>query len=283
MLFLLCIAAIAMPCHAQEQDTVAPPVEDTIEAKLDSITKQFSDTAYSDDYDDDYNEANDTLYFLQKNDTTSVYDSSVFKWRAVPDPVVEQLKNDDDFWYANRDLHEKKKEQSTSWLEKFLYRLAKLLANDGFRQAMWIIIIVCFLLAVVWFLSKNQMNIWSSSKGAAIIRERQDGDVDDIFTTDLKGEILKAEQKKDYRLAIRFHFLHALKLMSHHSLLKYTHDATNMEYLTQLYGKPFYAEFFKVTRDYEYAWYGEIAVNETQYKSVVEEFMKLYHKTSVNW
>lgn len=275
---------MAKPCFAQDDvPVVAPPIEDTIEAALDSISQNLSDSAYDTDDEDYYDNDNDTLYFLLKTDTTSVYDSSIFKWRAVPDSVTAYLKNDDAFWYANKDLHEKKKERSKSWVDRFFYKLFKLLANDTFRQTMWIIIIGSVIAAVVWFLAKNKMNIWSSSKGPDVVREKLDGEVDDIFTTDLKAEILKAEQKQNYRLAIRFHYLHLLKLLSHHSFIKYTHDATNMEYLSQLYSKPFYASFFKVTRDYEYAWYGETDVNNEQYKNVVAEFMEVYNKTSISW
>ncbi|MBN8785733.1 MAG: DUF4129 domain-containing protein [Terrimonas sp.] len=276
-LFLLCITA--SPCFAQDEDSIPLSVKDTIEQTLDSITKDLTDSVY--DEDDEYYD--DTLYFLRKEDTTSIYDSSVFKWRAVPDSITEHLKNDDDFWYANKDLHEKKKRQSGSWLERFLLWLAILLNNNAFSIFLWILIMLCFAAAVVWFLSKNHMNIWGSSKGPVITRTKQDGDVEDIFAADLKAEIQKAEQKQDYRLAIRFHYLHLLKVLSQHELIKYTHDATNMEYLTQLYGKPFYAAFFKVTRDYEYAWYGEIAVTREQYNNVVEEFMQVYNQTSVNW
>ncbi|MCC6286590.1 MAG: DUF4129 domain-containing protein [Chitinophagaceae bacterium] len=279
-IFLLC--TIAAPCFAQDEDSIPAAVKDTIEQTLDSITKGLTDSSYNDE-DEYYNKHDDTMYFLRKEDTTSIYDSSVFKWRAVPDSITEHLKNDDDFWYANKDLHEKKKQQSGSWLEKFLLWLARLLNNNVFSTILWILIILGFLSAVIWFLSKNHMNIWGSSKGPVISRTKQEGDVEDIFTTDLKTEIQKAEKNQDYRLAIRFHYLHLLKMFSQQELIKYTHDATNMEYLTQLYGKPFYAAFFKVTRNYEYAWYGEIAVTQEQYRNVVEEFMQVYNKTSISW
>ncbi|MFT3945360.1 MAG: DUF4129 domain-containing protein [Agriterribacter sp.] len=278
--FLLC--TIAAPCLAQDEDSIPLPLKDTIEQTLDSITKGLTDSVYNDE-DEYYDSNDDTLYFLQKADTTSVYDSSAFKWRAVPDSITAQLKNDDDFWYANKDLHEKKKRQSGSWLEKFLLWLAMLLSNNAFSTILWILIIVSFVAAVIWFLSKNHMNIWGPSKGPVITRAQQEGDVEDIFTTDLKAEIQKAEQNQDYRLAIRFHYLHVLKMLSQHELIKYTHDATNMEYLTQLYGKPFYAAFFKVTRNYEYAWYGEIAVTHEQYRNAVDAFMQVYNQTSISW
>ncbi|MFT3750794.1 MAG: DUF4129 domain-containing protein [Agriterribacter sp.] len=279
-LFLLCLTA--SPCFAQYEDSAFLPEKDTIEQTLDSITKGLTDSVYNDE-DEYLDDTDDTLFFLRKEDTTSVYDSSVFKWRAVPDSTVEHLKNDDAFWYANKDLHEKKKKESASWLEKFLMWLAILLSNNTFSTFLWILIIVCFTAAVLWFLSKNHMNIWGYSKGPAITRTQKEGDVEDIFTTDLKAEIQKAEQKQDYRLAIRFHYLHLLKMFSQYELIKYRHDATNMEYLTQLYGKPFYAAFFKVTRDYEYAWYGEIAVTHEQYNNVVDEFMQVYNQTSISW
>lgn len=281
---VLCILIMPKLSFAQDQGIVAPPMPDTVVQAIDSLSASLkNDSTYEDDEEYDDEEYNNTLYFLQKNDTTSIYDSSIFKWRAVPDSVVTHLKNDDDFWYANRDLMEKKKkkeEEDAPWILRFF---AKMLGSGLFRLLMWIIIIGCFAAAVFWFLRNNKMNIWGSTKGPAIVRENKEGEVDDIFSTELKTEIQKAEQASNYRLAIRFHYLHLLKKLSEHSLIKYTQDATNMEYLTQLYGKPYYNEFFKVTRNYEYAWYGETAVTEQQYKNVVEGFMQLYTKTSINF
>jgi hypothetical protein len=262
------------PCFAQDENPDSLPQNDT-------ATKAAIHLA---DNEEDENDNDDTLYFLRKEDVNSIFDSSVFKWRAVPDSITQGLKNNADFWYADKDIQEKKEQQqSASWADDFFIWLAKILRNKSFRTFLWILIIVIFAAAVLWFLSKNQMNIWGASKGPAIARaQKQEGDIEDIFTADLKAEIEKAEQNNDYRLAIRFHYLHLLKMFSQRQLIKYTPDATNMEYLTQLYQKSYYTTFLKVTGNYEYAWYGKIAVTQQQYNSVVNQFMQLYNQTSVN-
>jgi len=87
--------------------------------------------------------------------------------------------------------------------------------------------------------------------------------------------------KENYRLAIRLSYLHLLKVFSQNGMIEYRTDATNMEYLMQLYSQPYYKKFFQVTRDYEYAWYGEVDVTKAQYDGVQKEFNDLYLKTGL--
>ncbi|MFT3702330.1 MAG: hypothetical protein QM802_08175 [Agriterribacter sp.] len=236
--------------------------------------------------DSDYTEkGEDTLFFLRKEDTTALYDASAIIVRKVPDSIVNALKNDDAFWYANLELKKKKEEQpeSDSWIDRFLFALFRLFSNPAFIQIAWMVIIGLFVGAIVWFLIQNKMNIFGSSAPAAINRTVVEGEIDNIFTTDIKAEIEKAVKNEHYRLAIRLHYLQLLKVFSQNNVLTYRNDATNLEYLTQLYSTTYYKDFFKVTRDYEYAWYGETNVSKQQYESVQNNFFELYNKTSLTF
>lgn len=280
------LLSIAAPFHLLAQSTTEDSIynlnnEDTTlypPVAIDSIPVNY-DTA-NESFEEDQAEI---LYFLQKDDTTSLFDSSAIEWRVVPDSVVRSLKKDAAFWYADKDMEKKNEEnEGLSWLEKIIITLFKLLANPVFRQILWIIIIGGFAAAVIWFLSQNQMNIFGYGKKTVVVRKSEAEVTEDVFSTDLEKAANDAAALGDFRLAIRFQYLQLLKIFSQHELLQYRQDATNFDYLKQLYDRPYYKDFFRVTRNYEYAWYGEIAVSNEQYDSVVKEFNDLYQKASVS-
>jgi hypothetical protein len=277
---LLTVAAPLCP-HAQtargdsvyqyeDSAVVAPPLADSATDDYDSLNEAYEPEQAA------------PLYFLRKEDTTSLFDSSAITWRAVPDSVVQSLKRDGAFWYADKNMEKKEDTGKLSWGDRILIGLLKLLANPVFRQIIWIIIIGGFAAAVIWFLVQNQMNIFGPGRKPSVVRKTETGATEDILSADLEKAADDAAAKGDFRLAIRFRYLHLLKTFSQQELLQYRKDATNIDYLKQLYGRPYYKDFFKVTRNYEYAWYGGMPVSAQQYEFVINAFNDLYQKASVH-
>ncbi len=264
--------------YAKAQDT--QPFEETAEPAVD--TAIIIDPDNPEDYYDYNYEDTDVLYFTGKEDTTALYDSGRVVWRNVPDSLVQQLKNDDAFWYVDKDLQRKKKEakrqKETSWWQRFLEGLFEFLGNPVVRRILFYSIIFLFVLAVTWFLINNQMNILGRSKQRIKSARETGSGGEDILSSDLEKALRDAEAANDYRLAVRVRYLQLLKILSEHQLIQYRDDATNMEYLAQLYGKPCYPQFFSLTRHYEYAWYGEAEVTTEIYQQLVSDFASL-HKT----
>lgn len=253
----------------QYDDSVvnAPPVADSVTDGYDSPGEAYGPAP---------------LYFVRKEDTTSLFDSSAIAWRAVPDSVVQSLKKDGAFWYADKDMEKKENTGKLSWADRILIGLLKLLSNPVFRQIIWIIIIGGFAAAVIWFLVQNQMNIFGPGRKPLVVRKTETEATEDILSADLVKAADDAAVKGDLRLAIRFRYLHLLKIFSQQGLLQYRKDATNVDYLKQLYDRPYYKDFFKVTRNYEYAWYGDMPVSAKQYEFVTNAFNDLYQKVSVH-
>lgn len=250
--------------------------EDSIEARLDSLSGYHSDSDFAEP-------DQDTLFFSGKEDPESLYDSSIIKNRFVPDSITQNLKGDNAFWYANKDRHtQNKKTENNSFWEKFWETVFTILRSPLFRQIMWLLMLSLFAAAVIWFLVQNKMNIFGSGKTVILPVQAKEGDADNLFTTNLQEAAAKAAEKGDYRLAIRFSYLQLLKTFSENGLISYGTDTTNSEYLAQLYSRPCYKDFFSVTRSYEYVWYGEMPVNKQQYESVVSDFSSLYQKAGLS-
>lgn len=249
-------------------------IEDSITVKLDSLSGYLSDGEYDDP---------DTLFFSGKEYPGSLYDSSIIKNRFVPDSITRYLKEDNAFWYADENMHVRdEKGQHNSFWEKFWGTVFVMLRSPLFRQIMWLLILILFAVAVIWFLIQNKMNIFGSGKSVLLPVQGEEGDAANIFTANLREAADKAAENGDYRLAIRFSYLQLLKVFSENGLISYGTDTTNSEYLDQLYARPCHKDFFNVTRSYEYTWYGNMPVNQQQYQAVLDDFSSLYQKAGLS-
>ena len=67
-------------------------------------------------------------------------------------------------------------------------------------------------------------------------------------------------------------FLHLLKNLSERNIINYKQDKTNFDYLSEVHSTSWYQPFFKVTRNYEYSWYGKFEINENAYRLIQKDF-----------
>jgi len=84
----------------------------------------------------------------------------------------------------------------------------------------------------------------------------------------------------DYRLAIRLMFLRLLKQLSQKKIIEYKQERTNFDYLSQLHATGFYNDFFRLTRNYEYTWYGKFEVSGETFGIIKSEFENFDRKLS---
>jgi hypothetical protein len=202
-------------------------------------------------------------YFLKKSQSPG--DSFIVQ-RNVPDSVVKKMQQDDDFWYANADI---KKEQPPPQ-KKLSY--TPLGQRQWFQTLLWLIIIGGFAAFIMWYLSGTNVGLFR--KKNKIISQTDDDELitEDIFAINYQKEIDKAAAQGNHRLAIRLMFLRVLKNMSEKNIIQYKQDRTNLDYLLQLYPTNYYNNFFRITRNYEYSWYGQFQVNEEAYKIIRNDF-----------
>ena len=60
--------------------------------------------------------------------------------------------------------------------------------------------------------------------------------------------------------------------MAERNIIRYKQDNTNLDYLSQLSTTTYYNDFFRITRNYEYSWYGHFDVNENAYHVIKKDF-----------
>ena len=97
--------------------------------------------------------------------------------------------------------------------------------------------------------------------------------MDDIFAIPYDREIQKAETAQNYRLAVRLWYLKTLKEMADRAVIDYRYGRTNHDYVASLYGGRYYSDFFRLTRNFEYTWYGQFPLSAEGYAGMQSDFV----------
>jgi len=220
----------------------------------------------------------------------NIWDTLIIQRRSLPAAVVKQLKGDKDFWYADADIKKNKSKEQVEYENENGQKSIKSKEEQGinekrsnssyvplgqrswFQTLLWIVIVLAF--AAVLFMYLSGSNIGLFRRKNVKISGTQDEEVitEDIFAINYQKEIDKAAAQGNYRLAVRLMFLRILKSMAEKNIIRYKQDKTNLDYLLELHPTNYYQLFFRITRNYEYTWYGKFPLSEEAYKVIRSDF-----------
>ncbi len=163
-------------------------------------------------------------------------------------------------------------------MEKFQEWLAEQLFGGGgynniamARQIILWSVIIISVAVLIWLLTKTEF--------VSLIKPRPKSTsfnfsdiTEDLSAINFDAQISEALKRSDYRTAIRWHYLKILFMLDKKQMIVFSPYKTNIDYGYELKGKNFHPGFVKLSRIYEYVWYGQFALNETVYKSNAAEF-----------
>lgn len=255
-----------------EPDTTVPyiePLPDTIVSPKDS-TLMLVEEQDSEDYAPAVESTSLAHYFLPIDSIGERKWAQVQLQRRLGDSARTALAADKDFWYANYVF--KKKEEKNQINLRFWQ-------TDAFRTIMWVIIICCFVAIIVLYLASDRVGLFRRSSHQIAQDETGENDIpEDIFEINYDKEIDKAQAMGNYRLAVRLQFLKLLRTMAEKQIIQYAPARTNFDYLVQLHKSNWYHDFFRLTRHYEYVWYGQFPIDQQQYNQVSNEYRQALEK-----
>ncbi len=239
---------------------------------IDSIvrTEPDADTSYQteEEYDDEYESEETYEDSLQRAETNAFErlrpGNAQKPWRKLPPNYINNLKKDSKFDYVADGIP---KPGATKFPEV-----------DFLLTDIWIYVAVIVLLVLLaWYLSANNL-LFFRKKSAAIRTITSEELPEDIFSIDYAVAIQQALDSYNYRMAIRLHYLRALKILSEKEIIHYQPDKTNFDYLLQTRATPYYSDFSGLTRQYEYSWYGLFPISLAQYQQVDQLFSNFHKK-----
>lgn len=271
LVFLLLFSSLFL--QAQEEEKTVTVVADTTEI-----------IAAPPDEEEEGEDASDQYFTNRYADTLSV------KQRNLPPAVVKKWKEEEDFWYANADIKRKKSKEQIAWEREQGLKDEKgkkdpaiteeeqkndtyvpLGQRSWFQTLLWVVILGVFAIGLAIYLSGSNVGLFRK-KNKSVKEVEEEEITEDIFAINYQKEIDKAAAQGNHRLAIRLMFLRVLKNMSEKNIIRYKQDKTNLDYLMELHPTNYYNGFFRITRNYEYSWYGQFNVSEDAYKIIRTDF-----------
>ncbi len=102
-------------------------------------------------------------------------------------------------------------------------------------------------------------------------------DIQAVSTIDLSAQIEKCIQEKNYRLAVRYYYLWAMKILNESHLIEFNIDKTNQDYARELSRKNTVSRerlglFIQCTHYYEYLWFGNFLISEPAFLTIEKTF-----------
>jgi|GEM_PF-1554153 len=187
------------------------------------------------------------------SDTLLAADSLPVAARTVPSAALEEIREGEEFWYLRERFAKEQEEEESGWLTALFRR--------GWMRLLFWALIGCGVLALL-YLFLESMNIRLFGRREESARGLEEGELseEDFFSTNYPRAIADALVREDYRLAIRFRYLQLLRELSERNIIQYRHERPNGVYVAQLLGTPHHEVFARVTRLFEYSWYGQMPV-----------------------
>ncbi|MBV4359346.1 hypothetical protein [Pinibacter aurantiacus] len=237
-------------------------------------------------------------FFNAKFYSDQPFAADKFSGKTISPSLIDSLKKDKDFWYAS--AVEKFKVKQKAYLQ-FADSVKRVNADNpepaskpdesfeddspriinigpGLQYLLLGAAILIFLGALVYFLSSNKVGFFAPSNKNIDDQPEETDLGENIFILPYQDLLNKAIKDKNYRLATRILYLQTLKLLSENGIITFKPDSTNIHYLMQLNKTAYYDDFFKVTRHYEYVWYGKFDVTPEMYEKISKDFSTMQKK-----
>jgi len=204
---------------------------------------------------------------ISKKDLNKYNDNDSFNYK-------EKITDEDSLWV-------KFKRWTRSIIMKILEFLFGIDSATGvfwfiFRVVPYIILGVLVFLLIKFFLKVNSRNIIYGEQKLSEIKFTHEEHI--IKNEDINVLIAEAVKQKNYRLAIRYYYLLAIKELSENNVIEWQQQKTNDDYIKEIKTNILQNQFKKITRIYDYVWYGEFEIDALKFENLKLDFINLNNK-----
>jgi hypothetical protein len=247
---------LALSCFAQSEQRLP-----------DSISTSDSSFPAVDSNVEPQAEATDSLAATSKS---ILADTAML--RPVPGTVVDGIKNDPDFAYANDPAYWSR--EPVNRQRNFLDRLFGLAGSRWLRWFWYLLLGSVLLFALYKIVVENKLYLFYAS---AKNKEAETLPETDLFSEDLEEKISNAVESGDFRSGTRYLFLKALKKADERQWIHFRARATNEDYVREFSNQLQAANFRFLTNVYEHVWYGGFGLTAQQFGAMRQHFENFYH------
>ena len=188
--------------------------------------------------------------------------------RKVPKTVLSKLRADEGLQY---DRKESPGPRRNDWIFRALMSLVSFLQQ--IRMLIVILVVAGLLFLIVYFMRQQGFRFSRGSEDDMPGTEEIDPGI-----SGYERQVQDAISRGQFRPAVRFLHLQTLRLLAERELIVLSKDKTNADYLRVLLKTQWYQPFARLTRDYEYIWYGDVNVNAEQFNRIHGQFRQLINE-----
>ncbi len=227
-----------------------------------------------------------TTYLQNVNDSTALEisendlekefsgsaDTTRIEVRKFSQSEIDRLKADPDLNYAQPPtVAETLWQRLMRWLSWLFFSIFdKATTTDLGRFLMYLVAIVLTIVVIMMMLKVNAFRVFYS--GADQGKQGYQVFHENIHEMNFEKLIQEATEKNEYRLATRLIFLYALKILSDKHLIDFNAGKTNHDYVEELQSGEIKTGLNELSFYFDYAWYGNFAINEGQFQKVKNTF-----------
>lgn len=277
--FYYTILLLCSPLLLKAQLPAAPPDSPGEVVIADTSYKAAEDSAYMEEESYESDSDTDTIVtpphylwdqLLPVNaDTIEDFTSNRLILRKVPGTLMDELR-------ADKDMQYKRKKQEPSNLGWLLDAYLAIIELVRLFHRVIFLVFLCILIGIsLAYLKRNGYIFRGKGEDVTVDLKSQEEDLD---PTVYEQQINAAIADGKYRLAVRLLYLQTLRLLSDKGVITYSREKTNAAYLRGMISTPWYKAFAGLTLDYEYIWYGEVPVNNEQFKTIHRQFSQFMNE-----
>ena len=195
---------------------------------------------------------------------------------------IESFKKDSDFDYTEVEEEENWFTSFSKWVKDVWFRFWRWVFGDYEDNG-----IISFIVGILPYLIIAGIIVFIAwlfyklNPGASLLKSKEAPEMffteeeEIIKSKDIQELINKALEKKDFRLAIRYYYLLLLKNLTDVHLIEYEFDKTNSDYLKEITTEAINLNFEKATLLYDYIWYGNFSVSESDFYKAQKVFKNI--------
>lgn len=201
------------------------------------------------------------------------YDTERLDVRQITDGDLEKFKNDPKFDYEIVESNPTWWDDFKAWLGNLFLRFFEWIFGVEeaagalaifLRILPYLLLVLLLFLFIRFFRNANMSTPAGKNNRKPLVSLSEEEHI--IKNEDIQALIQKALDAKNYRLAVRYYYLYVLQLLSEQELIDWQLQKTNHDYEKEIKKPDLKKAFTKITHLYDYIWYGDFDIDESQYE-----------------
>lgn len=239
------------------------------ESVMDEVNDSTSENTL--EVDEIIPDEDEATYWGDSKDYTAPSDSAKITPSSFSEAQIDELKKDPDLQYKEiPTVAESLWSRILAWISEFFTSLFEGAVTTNWGRVISYVLGIAVLVIVIMMLLKvNAFKVFYSGDGATVQHNVIE---ENIHEMDFEKLIQQALDQKDYRKGVRLIFLFSLKMLSDKHLIDWEQGKTNHDYVDELKHAELKSGFNELSFYFDYAWYGNFAINAETFSKVQAVF-----------